>query len=325
MRGAGEPHPSVEPFDRSRIQVDSRHSLYLEQFGKRDGLPAVFLHGGPGSGCQRDHARLFDPELYRAVLFDQRGAGKSTPELCMIDNTTAHLVADIERLRAELGIERWLVVGGSWGSTLAVAYAEAHPDRVLGLVLRAVFLGTRAEAEWAFCGAAKYFYPELWRRFAELLPEDERADPVAAYGARLETPDARVHVPAARAWGAYERTLSELRPASPSLPDSLYDAHAQPGMRVPRSPYMEWHYIKHDFFLEPGQLVRDAGRLAPIPGIIAQGRYDLLCPPETAARLAAGWGNGELRIAEGAGHAASEPALRPVLVEAIAELGRRLA
>ena len=325
MTGAGELHRAVEPFDRRRLEVDSRHSLYLEQFGRPDGVPAVMLHGGPGSGCQRDHARLFDPARFRAVLFDQRGAGMSTPALSLVDNTTQHLVADIERLRAALAIERWLVVGGSWGSTLAVAYAEAHPDRVLGLVLRAVFLGSRDETEWAFAGAARRFWPELWRRFVELLPEAERADPVAAYGARLEHAEARIHVPAARAWGAYERALSELRPGAAGLPESLDDPTATAGARAPRSPYVEWHYIKHDFFLEPGQLLADARRLAAIPGVIAQGRYDLLCPPVTAARLAAAWGNVELRIAEASGHAASEPGLRAALLEAVAAFGDRFA
>jgi proline iminopeptidase len=317
-------HVAVEPFDRRRIAVDDRHTLYLEQFGRPDGLPAVFLHGGPGSGCQRAQARLFDPRVYRAVLFDQRGAGLSRPRLCLVDNTTWHLVEDMERIRRALGIERWIVVGGSWGSTLALAYAETHPGRVLGLVLRAVFLGTVEEARWAFAGAAPTFYPELWRRFVELLPEGERDDPIAAYGARLENPDPRIHVPAARAWRAYEHMLSELQPAHAALPDSLSDPHAAAAKDVPRTPYVEWHYISRGCFLEPDQLVRDAGRLAGVPGIIVQGRYDLLCPPAGAARLAAAWGNAELWLVEGIGHSVSETGLRARLVAAIDELGRRV-
>ena len=193
--GKAPGYPAAEPFDRRRLRVDSRHVLYLEQFGRRDGVPAVFLHGGPGSGCQRAHARQFDPAVFRAVLFDQRGAGLSEPARSLVDNTTQHLVEDIERIRRALEIERWMVVGGSWGSTLALAYAQRYPRRVNGLVLRAVFLGTPEEVRWAFRDAARTFRPELWRRFVDLLPEAERADPVAAYGRRLESPDAAVHVP----------------------------------------------------------------------------------------------------------------------------------
>ena len=199
MNGGAAWHPQAEPFDRRRLRMDSRHTIYLEQFGRRDGVPAVFLHGGPGSGCQRAHARAFDPGVFRAVLFDQRGAGLSEPRLSLVDNDTPSLVADIERIREALGIERWLVVGGSWGSTLAVAYAERCPERALGLVLRAVFLGTAEEVDWAFRGAAQTFRPELWRRFVELLPEAERADPIASWGRRLESRNPAVHVPAAHA------------------------------------------------------------------------------------------------------------------------------
>ena len=320
--GKAPGYPAAEPFDRRRLRVDSRHVLYLEQFGRRDGVPAVFLHGGPGSGCQRAHARQFDPAVFRAVLFDQRGAGLSEPARSLVDNTTQHLVEDIERIRRALEIERWMVVGGSWGSTLALAYAQRYPRRVSGLVLRAVFLGSPEEVRWAFRDAARTFRPELWRRFVELLPEAERADPVAAYGRRLENPDSAVHVPAARAWGAYEQALSELRPGPAALPESL--AAAGGASDAPRTPYVEWHYIARDFFLAPGQLLDGAGAMADIPGIVAQGRYDLLCPPRTAADLVAAWGNAELRIVAEAGHAASDPPLRAALIAAIDEMGARL-
>ena len=324
MNGGAEWHPQSEPFDRRRLRMDSRHTIYLEQFGRRDGVPAVFLHGGPGSGCQRAHARAFDPGVFRAVLFDQRGAGLSEPRLSLVDNDTPSLVADIERIREALGIERWFVVGGSWGSTLAVAYAERHPRRALGLVLRAVFLGTAEEVDWAFRGAAQTFRPELWRRFVELLPEAERADPIASWGRRLESRNPAVHVPAARAWGAYEHALSELRPAPPALPESP-TARVDAGAPAPRTPYVEWHYIRNDFFLGPEQLLRGAGRLADIPGILVQGRYDLLCPPRAAARLAAAWGgNADLRIVPAAGHAVSDAPLGAALVGAIDEMGARL-
>ena len=176
-------YPAVKPFDTRRLPVSDGHTLHVEQYGTPDGLPALFLHGGPGSGCQPGHARQFDPARFRAVLVDQRGAGRSTPRLGLDANSTPHLVADLEALRGALGIDRWLVVGGSWGSTLALAYAQAHPERVLGLVLRAVFLGTRAETRWAFVDAARTFRPDLWDRFTGLLPEAERADPHAAAGA----------------------------------------------------------------------------------------------------------------------------------------------
>ena len=316
-------HPPVEPFDRRRLRVDSRHVLWLEQYGREDGVPAVFLHGGPGSGCQRMHARQFDPAVFRAVLFDQRGAGLSEPRLSLVDNTTPHLVEDMERIRRALAIDRWLVVGGSWGATLALAYAGRYPERVSGLVLRAVFLGTQEEARWAFEGAARTFRPDLWRRFAGLLPEAERADVIAAYGRRLEDPDPAVHVPAARAWGAYEQALSELRPAAAALPVSLDDPGR--GATAPRTPYVEWHYIKNACFLEPGELIAGAARLRAVPGVIVQGRYDLLCPPRAAAAVAGAWGNADLRIVAEAGHAASEAPLRAALVGAIAEMGARLA
>lgn len=316
--------PAVQPFDCRTVKVDQSHTLYLEQFGARDGLPVVFLHGGPGSGCQRDHARLFDPKRFRAVLFDQRGAGRSTPKRCLTDNTTWHLVADIERIRQALEIERWMVVGGSWGSTLALAYAQTHPDRVSGMVLRAVFLGTPAESDWAFRRAAQTFYPELWRAFVALLPPDERDDPIAAYGRRLQDTDPRVHVPAARVWGAYEQALSVLEPNSTALPGTLDGERGIRSSDGPNTPYMEWHYISQNCFLAPDQLRRDAGKLAAVPGIMVQGRYDLLCPPAAAAAVAEPWTAGELRLVDAAGHAASEIPIRNHLVAAIAEMGERL-
>jgi proline iminopeptidase len=305
------------------VHVDDIHKIHVEQAGNRDGVPALFLHGGPGSGCRAEQRRYFDPKRFRAVLFDQRGAGRSTPKRCLERNTTEHLVGDIERIREALGIERWILVGGSWGATLALAYAESHPQRVTGAALRAVYFGAREEFEWAFSGAARTFHPELWRAFVGLLPEGERGDPLAAYGARLMNPDPRVHVPAARVWHDYERALSQLRPASLALPASLEEAGRAEGP-VPNTPFVEWHYMSHDCFLEPGQLLREAGRLDGIPGIIVQGRYDLLCPPGTADELAAAWGTCELRIVHGAGHAVGEPGILTGLIAAIDELGARL-
>lgn len=323
MEAEGSLFAEIEPFDRRMLEVDEIHTLHVEQVGNPAGVPVAFLHGGPGSGCRPEQRRYFDPKRFRAVLFDQRGAGRSTPRRCLERNTTRHLIEDMERIREALGIRRWALVGGSWGATLALAYAEAHPERVMGLVLRAVYLGTRDEFEWAFTGAARTFYPELWRAFVALLPEAERGDPLAAYGARLMDPDPAVHVPAARAWHDYERALSVLKPASLALPSSLAEAGAAQHP-VPNSPFLEWHYLSQNCFLAPGQLLEDSPRLAGIPGTIVQGRYDLLCPPEAAETLAAAWPDAELRIVSGAGHGVSEPAILAGVLAAIDELGHRL-
>ncbi len=323
MEAEGSLFAAIEPFDQRTLEVDELHTLYVEQVGNPAGVPVAFLHGGPGSGCRPEQRRYFDPARFRAVLFDQRGAGRSTPRRCLERNTTHRLIEDMERIREALGIERWALVGGSWGATLALAYAEAHPQRVTGMVLRAVYLGTREEFEWTFAGAAQTFYPELWRDFVALLPEAERGDPRAAYGARLMTPDPAVHEPAARVWHGYERALSVLRPASLALPSSLAEAGAAQ-RPVPNTPFLEWHYLSQGCFLEPGQLLRDAPRLEGIPGTIVQGRYDLLCPPEAAESLAAAWPDAELRMVAGAGHAVSESAILAGVVAAIDELGQRL-
>lgn len=309
---------ALRPFDARMLCVGDGHWLYVEEVGRRGGIPAIFLHGGPGSGSQHIHRRLFDPARFHAFLFDQRGAGRSHPHLSLNENTTQKQVADIEAIREHFGIDRWLVVGGSWGSTLAVAYAEAHPERVRGLALRAIFLGTRREVEWAFIEGPKLFRPELYDAFVAALPEDERSDPLAAYLRRLADPDPAVHFPAARAWASYERVLSELSPA---------DAHVAVGEgtggRLPPTPIIEGHYIRSNFFLEDDQLLREAHKLRGIPGVIVQGRYDLLCPPKTAYDLAEAWGNCRLQIVDKAGHAITEPGVMDALTAAVTELGVR--
>lgn len=315
---------SPEPFQSQRLAVDATHTLYVEQNGTPQGVAAVFLHGGPGSSCQKAQRRLFNGKVFHAVLFDQRGCGLSTPKGCLEDNSTGHLVADLERIREALEIERWMLVGGSWGSTLAVAYAQAYPERVSGMVLRAVFLGTGEECKWAFESAAQNFRPELWRAFSELLPEAERGDPVAAWGKRMESKDAATRRGAGWVWHDYERALSELLPESEALPESLEAAAAREG--EPSSPYVEWHYMARDFFLKPNQLLKDAERLCDIPGHMVQGRYDLLCPPATAEALAHAWGeNCRLEIVPGSGHSAGEPAIAKALAKAVDGMGKRLA
>lgn len=321
MDQQGASFPEIKPFDSRQLAVGEGHSLYVEQVGNPSGRPALFLHGGPGSGCQPAHRRLFDPARFRVVLFDQRGAGRSTPKGCLEANTTAHLIRDIEQIRKALGIERWLVVGGSWGSLLGLAYAQAHPERVAGLVLRAILLGEGEEIDWAFTEGPKTLRPELWRAYRDLLPAEERDDPVAAYGARLTASDPKVRAGAARIWHDYERALSSLQPSNPSLPATLEAAEQGQG-RVPATPFFEWHYIRHGFFLEPGEILSRSDRLAEIPGILVQGRYDLLCPPLSAHRLASRWPRGALRLAEASGHGLEEPAVGRAVMAAIAELGQ---
>lgn len=298
------------------LAVGDGHWLYVEQCGTAGGRPCLFLHGGPGSGAQHAHRNLFDPRRDHIILFDQRGAGRSHPYLCLTENTTDALIADIEVIRTHFGIERWLVVGGSWGSTLGLAYAERHPERVSGLVIRAVFLGTRSEVEWAFVDGPRTFRPELYDDFASRLPPSERDTPLASYLRRLTSNDPQVSVPAAHAWHAYERALSEIAPAQSRLPrPSAHD-----GERPPPTPIVEAHYISNDFFLEPGQLLRDAERLAGIPGTIVQGRYDLLCPPRAAYALKQVWPDAELKLLDAAGHAMTEPGVTDALQRAIAAL-----
>jgi proline iminopeptidase len=294
------------------IDAGDGHWLYVEEIGRRGGAPAVFLHGGPGSGAQHAHRLVFDPARHHAILFDQRGAGRSHPYLSLHANTTNALVGDLEAIRAHFGFERWLVVGGSWGSTLALAYAEAHPERVAGLVLRAVFLGTRQEVDWAFVKGPQVFRLDLFEDWLAPLDRRERLDPLAAYLERLADPDPARHIPAAHAWHAYERALSELQPARSRLPAPLPTS-----LPLPPTPFVEAHYIRNDFFLAPSQLLRNAGRLKGIPGAIIQGRYDLLCPPNAAYALAQSWPDCKLTIMEAVGHAMSEPGVVEAMRDAL--------
>lgn len=303
------------PFDARMIAVGDGHWLYVEEVGLRGGRPCLYLHGGPGSGAQHQHRRLFDMSRDHAFLFDQRGAGRSHPYLSLEANTTQHLVADIEVLRAHFGIDKFLLVGGSWGATLALAYAQAYPERVSGIVLRAVFLGTHREAEWAFVDGPKVFRPELFAVFRDFLPAEERGAPLKAYLRRLLDPDPRVHVPAAHIWHAYERGLSVLEPGSTPI-----ETIAMESSPVPPTPIMEAHYIAHDCFLDPGVLMENADRLRGIPGVIVQGRYDLLCPPRAAWALHGAWAGSRLTMIDGAGHAITEPGVEAAMKAAIASL-----
>jgi proline iminopeptidase len=306
------------PLTSQLLPVGDGHEIYVETVGRADGIPAVYLHGGPGSGCQPDHRRLFDPERFQAVLFDQRGAGRSRPKGRREDNTLAHLIADMEMIRQRCGFSRWIVVGGSWGATLALAYAQAHPLRVSGMVLRAAFLGTRSELEGAFLDLLPRIHPDLSLDFIRLLPEAERNSPLDAYWRRILDPDPAVHGPFAHAWHDTERILSELAPAKARL-----DRNALTSRSLPATPFMEAHYFRNDCFMRPRQLMEEAERLAGIPGIIVQGRYDLLCPPATSQALAAAWPDAEVRIVEGAGHTLYDPGIRDAVMKAIADMASR--
>lgn len=310
---------ALRPYDARMLSVGDGHWLYVEEVGRRDGYPAIFLHGGPGSGSQHMHRRIFDPDRHRAILFDQRGAGRSHPYLSLTANTTDHLVADIERIREHFEIDKWLVAGGSWGSTLALAYAERHPQRVAGLVLRAVFLGTAEEVDWAFVTGPKTFRPDLYADFIALLPGPEQRDPLASYITRIGNTDRAVHFAAAQSWYEYERALSELTPRTTrlSMPSSCTQG------RLPPTPVIEAHYIRNNFFLGANQLLRHADRLAGIPGAIIQGRYDLLCPPVAAQALADAWPDAKLQYVEAAGHAMSEADVTERMRAAIADLTPR--
>jgi proline iminopeptidase len=312
------------PLTSEQLAVGDGHEIYVESVGREGGVPAVYLHGGPGSGCQPDHRRLFDPERFQAILFDQRGAGRSRPKGGSKGgrehNTLPHLIADMEMIREKFGFERWIVAGGSWGATLALAYAQAHPQRVSGLVLRATFLGTRWEIENAFTDALPRFYPGLHEDFLAVLPAEERERPIEAYWRRILDADPAVNGPAARAWHDTERILSEHTPGRTRLDLTALKANGA----LPGSPFMEAHYFVNDCFMKPDQLLDGAARLKGIPGIIVQGRFDLLCPPSTSHALAARWSDAEIRIVEDAGHSLYDPGVRNAVMKAIADMASKV-
>ena len=319
-KASGNRSDPFAPLTSQLLPVGDGHEIHVETVGRADGIPAVYLHGGPGSGCQPDHRRLFDPERFHAVLFDQRGAGRSRPNGRLEHNTLPHLLADMEIIREKFGFERWMIVGGSWGATLALAYAQAHPDRVTGIALRATFLGTRAELEGAFLDALPRFYPDLSDDFLNLLPPEERAQPLDAYWRRILDSDPAVHGPAAHAWGDTERILSGHVSGRVRL-----DSHSSNSTRaLPATPFMEAHYFQNNCFMRPGLLLAEASKLAGIPAIIVQGRYDLLCPPSMSHALAAVWAGSEVRSVEGAGHQLYDPGVRDAVMKAIADLTSKI-
>ena len=314
-----ELYPDIKPYATHTVRVDERHTLYVEECGNPDGLPVIFLHGGPGAGCEALHRRFFDPQAYRIVLFDQRGCGRSTPHADLTDNTTWHLVSDMENLRNFLDIEQWVVFGGSWGSTLALAYAETHTPQVLGLILRGIFLGRTQDVNWLFQAGASRLFPDAWEQFLEPIPKAEHHDLVNAYYRRLIGSNELERLRVAKTWSTWEAMTSTLT-RKPALVDHFSDAH-----RALSLARIEAHYFVNQLYLESNQLLNEVWRLADVPSVIVHGRYDIVCPVEQAWTLYKAWPQAELCIIPAAGHAASEPGIADALVKATQALARKLA
>ncbi len=306
----GDLFPEIGPYETGYMPLGGGHVMYWEQVGASRGAPVLFLHGGPGAGAGAVHRRFFDPHHWRVVIFDQRGAGRSRPLGSLVNNTTQDLVDDIETLRRHLGIERWLLFGGSWGSTLALAYAQAHPERIRGLVLRGVFLGRPAEVDWFLHGLAAIF-PDAHAAFVGHLTPEERGDILHAYLRRLTSADPAIHMSAARAWSVYEGSCSTLLPSPDTVSSFAQDRSALGLARI------EAHYFAHDLFLSPEGLLGGMDRIGDIRGEIVQGRYDMICPARTAFELAAAWPAARLTLIPDAGHSALEPGIRRALVSAV--------
>lgn len=303
-------YPTIEPFASHRLLVEAPHALYVEECGNPHGVPVLFLHGGPGAGCEPYHRQFFDPQRYRTVLFDQRGCGRSTPHAELVGNTTQALIGDIEFIRQRLGIERWIVFGGSWGSTLALLYAQTYPGRVRGLLLRGIFLCRPADIHWFYQDGASHVFPDYWQDFLRPIPADEQGALVSAYYRRLNGSDEVARLAAAKAWSVWEARAATLRPSA-SVVEHFAATHT--ALSLAR---IECHYFMHESFLQPDQILRDAHRLADIPGVIVHGRYDMVCPVDQAFALHAVWPGAELQVIADAGHSATEPGITAALVKA---------
>ena len=303
-------YPAIEPYETGRLDVGDGHNLYWERCGTPGAKPAVMLHGGPGAGCSPDHRRQFDPERYDVLLFDQRGCGRSTPHASLEANTTWDLVADIEQLREIAGVERWMAFGGSWGSTLALAYAQTHPDRVTELVLRGIFTFRQSELDWLYLQGASEIFPDKWEEFLAPIPEAERGDLVAAYHRRLTDADPAVQLPAAKAWSKWEAETVTLLPHPEVIEHHTSDEFAIAIARI------ENHYMVNRGWIEEGALLRNAHLIKHIPGVIVQGRYDCCTPAVTAWDLKKAWPEVELNIVPDAGHLFNEPGILDGLIRA---------
>ena len=312
-------YPPIQPYVTHSLAVGDGHVLHVEECGTMTGIPVVFLHGGPGGGIEPFHRQFFDPEIYRIVLFDQRGSGRSTPHASLDNNTTQDLVADIERVREHLGIDKWLVFGGSWGSTLALVYAETHPQRVSGLVLRGIFLCREQDIHWFYQDGASHLYPDYWQDFLDPIPEAERGNLLQAYHRRLTGDDEVARMAAAKAWSVWEGRCATLHGRA-----EVVEHFAKPHTALSLAR-IEAHYFVNHSFLEPNQILANIDRLQGIPGVIVHGRYDAICPLQQAWDLHQAWPEAELKIVGGAGHSASEPGNVDALVSATMHFGKELA
>ncbi|HEY7886263.1 MAG TPA: prolyl aminopeptidase [Cellvibrionaceae bacterium] len=311
-------YPEIKPYARHQIAVDAPHELYVDESGNPDGIPVLFVHGGPGAGCGKYDRRFFDPEAYRIILFDQRGCGRSTPHAELEGNNTQALVEDIERIRQELGIDKWVLFGGSWGSTLSLIYAETYPERVLGMILRGIFLCRERDLNWFYQDGASSIFPDYWQDFMAPIAEDERHDLIRAYYKRLTGDNELLTMGAAKAWSLWEGRCATLRP-NQDVVDSFSNPYK--AMALAR---IEAHYFVHKAFLEEDQIVNNATRLAGIPGVIVHGRYDMVCPLENAFALQKAWPEAELQIIRDAGHASREAGIVDALVRATDNMARKL-
>lgn len=311
-------YPEIKPYARHELSVEAPHVLYVDESGSPDGLPVVFVHGGPGAGCDALSRRFFDPNLYRIITFDQRGCGRSTPHASLENNTTWDLVADMEIIREHLNIDKWVLFGGSWGSTLSLAYAQTHPDRVSALILRGIFLCRQQELQWFYQQGASRMFPDFWQDYVAPIPVDERGDMLQAFYKRLTGPDQIAQMHAAKAWSTWEGRTATLRP-NPQVVERFSEAHR--ALSIAR---IECHYFVNNAFLEPNQLLNNMPNIAHLPGIIVHGRYDVICPLENAWELHQAWPNSELQIIRDAGHAASEVGTTDALVRAADQIAHRL-
>lgn len=311
-------YPEIKPYARHQLAVDHPHELYIDESGTPDGLPVLFVHGGPGAGCDAASRRWFDPAIYRIVTFDQRGCGRSTPHASLDRNTTWDLVADMERIREHLGIDKWVLFGGSWGSTLSLAYAQTHPERVHALILRGIFLCRPQEIRWFYQEGASRLFPDYWEDYLAPIPVEERHDLVDAFYRRLAGADQIAQMHAAKAWSIWEGRTATLRPNG-----HVVERFSEP-QRALAIARIECHYFINNAFLEEDQLLRDMHKIAHIPGVIVHGRYDVVCPLDNAWALNQAWPNSELSIIRDAGHAASEPGITDALVRATGQVARQL-
>lgn len=311
-------YPDIAPYKTHQIKVDTPHILYVEESGNPEGIPVLFVHGGPGAGCESYHRRFFDPNVYRIILFDQRGAGRSTPHAELEGNTTQALVADIEVIRESLDISRWVLFGGSWGSTLSLVYAQTHVDRVMGLIVRGIFLCREKEINWFYQKGADRVFPDYWQDFIAPISEDERDNLLKAYYNRLTGENEIAQMHAAKAWSIWEGRTATLK-TNKNVIDHFGNAHT--ALSLAR---IECHYFMHDSFLEENQILNNANKLQNIPGVIVQGRYDLICPMESAWELHQAWPNARLKIIADAGHSATEPGTVDALINSTDAMARTL-